>query len=106
MDLRRLGRQSGQTNLTCTATVGVWVDGRVAAVVVVVAKLVYLRGIKAMYTSNQFKPYIVVPVCCARRKEGRTDRPAHDNLEADGLRQSRLHSGTGVGGGSNDGYLT
>lgn len=63
------------------------------AAVVVVAKLVYLRGIKAMYTSNQFKPYIVVPACCARRKDGR----AHDNPEADGLRQSRLHSGTGVG---------
>lgn len=61
MDLRSLGRQSGETNLTCTATVGVWVDGRVA-VVAVVAKLVYLRGIKAMYTSNQFKPYTVVPV--------------------------------------------
>jgi hypothetical protein len=39
-----------------------WVDRWVVAVVVVVAKLVYLGGIKTMYTSNQFKPYIVVTV--------------------------------------------
>jgi hypothetical protein len=83
------------------------VDGRVAAaVVVVVAKLVYLRGIKAMYTSNQFKPYIVVPVRRARRNGGRTEGRTDDNLEADGLRQSRLHRGAGVWDASNDGYLS
>lgn len=31
-------------------------------VVAVAAKLVYLVGIKTVYTSNQFKPYIVVTV--------------------------------------------
>ena len=62
--------------------------------VVVVAKLVYLSGIKTMYTSNQFKPYRVVVV---RLKEATDDNP-----EADGLRQSRLVRVGGVGGG----YLT
>lgn len=53
----RRRRQSGETNLSCTASAGSWVD---TWVVVFVAKLVYLGGIKTMYTSNQFKPYIVV----------------------------------------------
>jgi hypothetical protein len=66
-----------------------------------VAKLVYLAGIKTMYTSNQFKPYIYIVVTV---HYGRTDGRTDDNPEADGLRQSRLHSRTGVwGGGGGEG---